>query len=152
MPLQIPTPLGSQLTGARAVFSLNGKYFAWGAGVDYGHSYNHEEYRTLNAYESVEHVPVAYGASFSCAQFSLIDRNLTTFGVQAQMGNNAQQHLLSIIGMGELNASVEDALDSKLLAQVYGLKLAGSSFTIQPNSLVMGQVSFVCRRIVEFGN
>ena len=148
----VPNVLGTQLTGARAVFQLNGKFLAWGAGISYSHQPQYEDYRTLNAYESVEHVPVGYTANFSCMQFTLIDRNLTTFGVQAQMGTDGTQHLLNVIQLGELNATVEDALNDKLLLQVFGLRFAGNSVDVSPNQLSTGNVSFVCRRIVEFGN
>lgn len=152
MAIQVPDVLGTQFTGARAVFQLDGKFFAWGSGVDYGWNAQYQEYRPLNAYEAKEHIPESYSASFSCNQFFLIDRNLLTFGAQPKMGNTSQDNLINTIARGELNATVEDDLTEKLLLEVYGLRVSGCSFNIGQNSTVMGSVQFTCRRIVEFGN
>lgn len=151
MALNIPTVLGTQLTGARAIFSLDGKYFAWGAGIEYSSSKQFEDYMPLSQFETQEFVPTRSSYTLSCSQFALVDRNLTTLGMNPAIGNDGQQSLINTINRGSFNATVEDVLNEKLLLQAFGLKVAGESFSISANSLVMGQVSFVCTRIKAFG-
>lgn len=144
--------LGSQFSGPRAYFSVEGKIFAWSNALSWGHNYNYDTYQPLNNLEVKEHVITSYQASVQCSGIYLTSENLTTVGVQALMGANGGDHLNNLLTMGELTITIEDTTTGKLLVQCQGCKLQSSNINVSNPAMSSQDMSFVVRRIVEFGN
>ena len=143
---------GQEYSGPRSLLSIGGVYIAYSNSSSLGHNWNWEEVRTLGNLELVSHAPTSYGATFSADKYFLVNENLLSLGIQADMGANGQTHLLNLLKQGELTADFQDQVSNKLIATVTGVHLSGSQFGIQNNQLVMINASFVCRRILEFGH
>lgn len=140
---------GLILSGARALFSMNGVEVGWATSVSIGESTQYEEAAVLNNIEVEEFVPTGYRVSFSARRFRIIGKSLRTLGWAAKVGTGPEKHLLNLLNQGDLTATIEDTKTGKIFATVSGVKVSDFSWTVDARGIIGEDVQFVAVRVAD---
>lgn len=146
-------------SGARAIFSINGKKVAFASGCDGDEEAMYEPLDVLDNIEVEEHVPVGYRVSFSAEIFMTIPGtpdarapregvygSLKQLGVFPKPGTDPLGFLLG----GEMVCTIRDRITNKIITQVEGCKASRKGFRITARGVVGENVSFVAKRLKDY--
>lgn len=137
---------GRLITGARALFSIEGRKVGYARNVSIGEEIQYIPIEILNNIEVEEFVPVSYTVTFSAGQFRIVGETLKSLGWFPSVGNNEEEHLSNILVSGDLTATVEDTATGKLIATLEQVKVSGHNWQVEARGVVGEDVSFVSVR------
>lgn len=136
-------------TGARCVFSINGKVVAYARSVAISEAIDYNPIETLNDIRVREFCPVSYRVTLSCEVVRLIGTTLKSMGFFAATAQAASTQLVNILNTGDLVATVEDSVTGTVLATVNGVKIASHSWSVDARGMIMESVEFVAISLSE---
>jgi hypothetical protein len=121
--------MGSQvMTGAKAIFRLNGVQVAFASSVTFNENIQLEEVNVLDRIETVEHAEVGYRVDISCQTFRVQNQSVKQLGIMPQ--------LEQILTAGVITAEVIDRVTSSVLLLMEGVKLESRQSTVDARGLM----------------
>ncbi len=131
--------MGSQsMTGAKAIFRLNGTQIAFASSVTYNENIQLEEVNVLDKIETIEHAEVGYRVDISCQTFRVQNSSIKQLGLMPK--------LQDILTAGELTAEVIDRTTSTVLLLMEGVKLESRQTTVDARGLMTETWNFRGRK------
>lgn len=103
------------MTGAKAIFRLNGNQVAYASSVTFNESIQLEEINVLDRLEVVEHAETGYRVDLSCQNFRVANQSVKQLGLMPKLGQ--------ILTQGELTAEVIDRVSGATILLMEGVKL-----------------------------
>ncbi len=140
---------GDVLTGARALFSINGSDVGYARGVTIGETIEFEELVVLNNIEIQEFVPTGYRVNFSASMFRLIGSTVKSRGWFPPVGQNAAAHLNNILETVNMEAKLEDTKSGRIFALVQQVKVQSHNFTVDARGIIGTEVEFSAIRVKD---
>jgi hypothetical protein len=128
------------LTGARAIFKINGSKVAVATGCDFSSNIGYEEIQVLDQLEVFEFAEVRYRASFSATLVKIIGQDPTSLGWFPHID------LMSILTQPELVCEIWDSVSGLLVGVGEGIKPEGNSFNISAGAVTANNLTFVIKR------
>jgi len=126
------------MTGAKAIFRLNGVQVAYASSCTYNENIQLEEVNTLDHLEVIEHAEVGYRVDMSCQTFRVADKSVKQLGLMSKLGQ--------ILTQGELTAEVIDRVSGATLLLMEGVKLESRQTTVDARGLMTETWSFKGRK------
>ena len=121
--------MGSQtMTGAKAIFRLNGTQIAFASSVTFNENIQLEEVNVLDKLETVEHAEVGYRVDISCQTFRIQNQSVKQLGIMPRLED--------ILVSGSLTAEVVDRVTNAVLLLMEGVKLESRQTTVDARGLM----------------
>lgn len=133
-------------TGARAKFSLRGIAVGFATNVDVRESITYEPVKVLDNIQVKEHVPIDYDVGMAADMIRIVNETIKSQNWFPKQGKSASEHLLNMINLGEMEATIEDTITGKTICHVEGVKIAESSIRVTARGIVGQNVSMVAKR------
>lgn len=133
---------GLVLSGARAVFLIEGVKVMYATNVNYSEEIQHDPIEPLDQFDVAENVPVAYRVSLS-AQFVRVITN----PIKLRDGVRIFPRLEDIVTAPEMTCTVMDRVTGTVLANVERVKATRYNASIGARGIVLTDSDFVCIRI-----
>ena len=141
---------GRLLTGARALFSIDGVKVGYATSVSITETVNYEDVEVLDNIEDEEHVPIGYKIeNFTASRFKIIGETLKSLSWFPKTGANVEEHLENILSTGDLVATLEDTKTGKLFATVEQVKVQSQNYTVNARGIVGEDISFKAIRLKD---
>lgn len=125
------------VSGARAVFRINGKKVAWATNVSYTITHEHLPVNVLDKLEVEEYSETAYYVTFSAGRFRV--PNYSPMGAESGL----QPKLADILTQPELTAVIYDKTSETTLLTVYRVKMIERSGAVGARDLATETYNFV---------
>lgn len=147
----LPSGTGTKVfSGARAIFVFNGTPIAFASGVDGSEEIMYQPVEVLDNLEVVEHVPVGYRTTLSCAMFRTISKGPSTDDTP---GSIKQQNIFplesNILTTEGVDVFIVDRISNKTIATFHNVKTASYRFSITARGIVAQNVQFVTTRLTD---
>jgi len=126
------------MTGAKAIFRLNGNQVAYASSVDYSENIQLEEVNVLDDLSVKEYAEVGYRCEMTCRSFRIADQSVKQLGIMSKFG--------SILTQGELTAEVIDRTTNAIILLMEGVKLESRQTTIDARGLAQETWAFKGRK------
>jgi len=136
-------------TGPRCRFTLDGRVVALGRSVSVQEELTHEPIKVLDSIEVLKHEPVDYTCSASASEVLAVGATLEALGFFPLKGANAAEFLFNAIAQEDITMQIEDSVGEVVIARVFGVRIQGKNFAVDPRTTVARDVTFVARRMVE---
>jgi len=133
---------GLVLSGARAVFQIEGVKVMYATNVSYSEEIQYDPIETLDQLEVAEHVPTGYRVTMSAQMVRVI-----TNPIKLRDGVRIFPRLEDILGAPELTASVLDRVTSAVVANIERVKCSRHSANVGARGIVLTDCDFVAVRI-----
>lgn len=130
--------MSNVMTGAKAIFRLNGLQVAYASSVTYNENIQLEEVNTLDRLDVVEHAEVGYRVDMSCQVFRVSDQSIKQAGLMSKLNQ--------ILTQGELTAEVIDRVTGLTLLLMEGVKLESRQTTVDARGIMSETWNFKGRR------
>ena len=122
------------MTGAKAIFRLNGVQIAYASSVTYNENIQLEEVNVLDKIETLEYAEVGYRVDMSCQTFRVAEQSVKQLGLMPRLGQ--------ILTQGVLTAEVIDRITGATLLLMEGVKLESRSTTVDARGVMTETWSF----------
>lgn len=116
------------MTGAKAIFRLNGTQIAYASSVTYNENIQLEEVNVLDKLETLEHAEVGYRVDLSCQTFRVSDQSVKQLGLMSKLG--------TLLTQGVLTAEVIDRVTGAVLLLMEGVKLESRQTTVDARGVM----------------
>jgi hypothetical protein len=116
------------MTGAKAIFRLNGIQVAYASQVSFNEQIQLEEVNVLDKLETLEHAEVGYRVDLSCQTFRVADQSVKQAGFMSKLG--------SILTQGVLTAEVVDRVSGATILLMEGVKLESRATTVDARGVM----------------
>jgi hypothetical protein len=126
--------MSTVMTGAKAIFRLNGAQIAYASNVSYNENIQLEEVNVLDQLEVMEYAEVGYRVDMSCQTFRVANQSVKQLGIMQKLGN--------ILTQGVLTAEVIDKVSGLTLLLMEGVKLESRQTTVDARGLMTETWSF----------
>ena len=137
--------MGSKvMTGAKAIFRINGTKIAFASNVTWNENIQLEEVNVLDQLEVVELAEVGYRVDFSCQTFRVADVSVKQLGIMPRLED--------ILASGELTAEVIDRQTNAVILLMEGVKLESRQSTVDARGLMTETWNFRGRKSSEESN
>lgn len=130
-------------SGSRIAFKINSVKVAFANSVSYDIAYSVVPITVLDQPDVVEHVETGYDVSFSATKFRVADQSLTQLGIQPKLSE--------ILTRAELTAEIYDRITGKSLLKLTGVKLTGTSGSVNARDVFNETLTFVARKAIDEG-
>ena len=114
------------LTGARAIFKIQGNKIAYASDCSYNINHDHQPIECLDRIDVIEHAEIGYNVGFTCSVFRVADKSATNLGIQPL--------LEAILTQQELTAEIIDKITNKTILRITGVKFTGRSGSVGARS------------------
>lgn len=133
----------SVISGARALFVIDGKLVAYASGVNGGEEVQYEPIDVIGKLRVLEWVPVAYRVNLSANMFRTIGDSKTGRGSLKSIGLFPfEKDILSTDAYDSV--VITDVVTKAIIASIQGVKSATYNYSISARGVVGQDVSFVC--------
>jgi hypothetical protein len=126
------------MTGARAIFFLNGEKVAFSSNVTFNENIQYENINVLDNIAVREHAEVGYTVDLTCTNFRVPGQSIKQLGFMSRFN--------AILTQGELVAAIIDRNSAETLLTMTGVKLQGRSTTVDARGVMTETWSFVGKR------
>jgi len=126
------------MTGAKAIFRLNGVQVAYASQVTFNESIQLEEINVLDQLENKELAEVGYRVDLSCQTFRVANQSVKQLGFMP--------NLADILTQGELTAEVVDRVTSAVLLLMEGVKLESRQTSVDARGVMTESWNFRGRK------
>jgi|SRR3990172_3383332 len=116
------------MTGAKAIFRLNGHQVAYASSVTYNENLQLEEVNVLDQLETKELAEVGYRVDLSCQTFRVQNQSVKQLGIMSR--------LQDVLTQGDLTAEVVDRISNATLLLMEGVKLESRQTTVDARGLM----------------
>jgi hypothetical protein len=122
------------MTGARAIFRLDGNQVAYASSVEYTESVQLEEVNVLDKLEVEEFAEVGYRVEMSCNSFRVANKSVKQLGIMSKLSQ--------ILTQGVLTAEIIDRNTSATILLMEGVKLESRRSTVDARGVMTETWSF----------
>lgn len=126
--------MSTVMTGAKAIFRINGTQIAYASSVEFNENIQLEEVNTLDRLEVLEYAEVGYRVDMSCQTFRVQNQSVKQLGIMSKLG--------SVLTQGVLTAEVIDRISGAVLLLMEGVKLESRSTTVDARGIMTERWSF----------
>ena len=126
------------MTGAKAIFRLNGVQVAFASSCTYNENIQLEEVNVLDKLDVVEFAETGYKVDLSCQNFRVANKSVKQLGIMSKLGD--------ILTQGELTAEIIDRTTNAVLLLMEGVKLESRQTTVDARGLMTETWSFKGRK------
>lgn len=133
---------GLVLSGARAVFQIEGVKVMYATNVNYSEEIQYDPVEVLDQLEVAEFVPTAYRVSLSAQMVRVI-----TNPIKLRDGVRIFPRLEEILTSPELTASILDRVTGTVVANIERVKCSRHTANIGARGIVLSDCDFVAIRI-----
>jgi hypothetical protein len=116
------------MTGAKAIFRLNGVQVAFASSATYNENIQLEEVNVLDKIETLEHAEVGYRVDLSCQTFRVQNQSVKQLGIMPRLED--------ILTSGAITAEVVDRVTGSVLLLMEGVKLESRQTTVDARGLM----------------
>jgi hypothetical protein len=121
--------MGSRvMTGAKAIFRLNGVQVAFASNVSYNENIQLEEVNVLDRIETLEHAEVGYRVDLNCTAFRVQNESVKQLGIMPR--------LQDILVSGELTAEIIDRVSNSVILLMEGVKMESRQTTVDARGVM----------------
>lgn len=131
------------ISGARAVFTIDGNPAAYAGGVNGGEDIQYEPVEVIGVLRVKEWVPVAYRTNLSANMFRTVGDPQQGHGSLKSLGFFPTENNILLLEAYN-SVLLIDPVAEVVLAQVEGVKTASYNFSVSARGVVGQDVSFVC--------
>jgi hypothetical protein len=129
------------ITGAKALFAINGIIIAYASSCSYNWNHAHEPIQVLDELPVAEHAETGMTVDFSCSMFRVARKSTVSLGIQPKLERLLQQP--------ELVVTIKDRVTGDTLLNVEGVKLTGRSGAFDARGAWAETLSFVGRKMTD---
>lgn len=122
--------MSTVMTGAKAIFRINGQQVAWASSVEYNEEVMLEEVNTLDNIAVQEYAEVGYRVEMTCRVFRV--SGLSPKGPLY----NFMSKLQNILTQGVLTADITQVTDGAVIASLEQVKLATRQVTVESRGIM----------------
>jgi hypothetical protein len=126
------------MTGAKAIFRINGNQIAFASSVTYNENIQLEEVNVLDKLDVAEFAEVGYRVDLSCQSFRVSQNSVKQLGVMSKLNQ--------ILTQGEMTAEVIDRTTNAVLLLMEGVKLESRQTTVDARGLMTETWTFKGRK------
>jgi len=138
---------GNVVTGARALFKIEGVKVGYATGVAVREMIAYEPIKVLDSIQVQEHVPIDYEVGLTADLVRIVGTTIKSLGWFPEQGSSPEDHLAKILSSGELTASIEDtAGDGTILMNIEGVKISERNMAVGARGVVGTNVTMVAIR------
>lgn len=130
--------MSTVMTGAKAIFRLNGTQVAYASSVTYNENIQLEEVNVLDQLDVLEFAEVGYRVDLSCQTFRVSNSSVKQLGFM--------QKLNQILTQGEMTAEVIDRVTGAVILLMEGVKLESRQTSVDARGLMSETWSFKGRK------
>ena len=116
------------MTGAKAIFRLNGTQVAFASSVTFNENIQLEEVNVLDKIDTLEHAEVGYRVDISCQTFRVQNQSIKQLGLMPKLNQ--------ILTQGELTAEVIDRNSNAVILLMEGVKLESRQSTVDARGVM----------------
>lgn len=116
------------MTGAKAVFRINGVQVAYASSVSYNEQIQLEEVNVLDNLAVSEHAEVGYRVDFSCQNFRVANQSVKQLGIMPKFNQ--------ILTQGVLTAELIDKTTNAVILLMEGVKLESRQSQVDARGLM----------------
>lgn len=116
------------MTGAKAIFRLNGTQVAYSSSATWNENIQLEEVNTLDRINTLELAEVGYRVDLSCQTFRVQNQSVKQLGIMPRMED--------ILTSGALTAEIVDRVSGTVLLLMEGVKLESRQTTVDARGLM----------------
>ena len=136
------------ITGAKAIFSINGTKVAYASEVNYNWTLPVHPIEVIDQLEIAEHAETGVRIEFSCMQFRVARQSVISLGIQPKLNKLLQRPELVVTIMSQMQVGGKKTSKLNLL-QVNGVKLVGRSGSVAARGVWTETLSFVGRLVSD---
>lgn len=122
------------MTGAKAIFRLNGTQIAYASSVTYNENIQLEEINVLDRIDTLELAEVGYRVDLSCQTFRVQNQSVKQLGIMPRLSE--------ILTQGELTAEIIDSTTNAVILLMEGVKLESRQSTADARGVMTETWSF----------
>ena len=122
------------MTGAKAIFRLNGTQIAYASSVTYNENIQLEEINVLDRIDTLELAEVGYRVDLSCQTFRVQNQSIKQLGIMSRLPD--------ILTQGELTAEIIDRTTNAVILLMEGVKLESRQTTADARGVMTETWSF----------
>lgn len=122
------------MTGARAIFRLNGVQVAYASSVTFNENIQLEEVNVLDRIEVLEYAEVGYRVDLSCQSFRVANESVKQLGIMPKLGQ--------ILTQGVLTAEVVDRVSGAVILLMEGVKLESRQTSVDARGVMTESWNF----------
>lgn len=149
--MAITNPSGLVFSGARARLAIDGKPIGYATNCSGSEDIAYEPINVLDHVQTVEFVPTGYTVTFTASRVRVLTRSLkgADLNIFPRTDADAAVHLRNILDMGEMDATIEDSVESVPFMELKKLKVASHSWSVQARGIVGEDMTFVAIRMTD---
>jgi len=122
------------MTGAKAIFRLNGVQVAYASSVTFNENIQLEEVNVLDKLEVLEYAEVGYRVDLSCQSFRVANESVKQLGIMPRLGQ--------ILTQGVLTAEVVDRVSGAVILLMEGVKLESRQTSVDARGVMSESWNF----------
>jgi predicted RNA binding protein with dsRBD fold (UPF0201 family) len=122
------------MTGAKAIFRLNGVQVAYASSVTFNENIQLEEVNVLDRIEVLEYAEVGYRVDLSCQSFRVANESVKQLGIMPRLGQ--------ILTQGVLTAEVIDRVSGAVILLMEGVKLESRQTSVDARGVMSESWNF----------
>jgi len=126
------------MTGARAIFSVDGNKVAYASNVSFNENIQLEPVNVLDHLEVLEHAEVGYTVDFQCTNFRIPFSSVKKLGIMSKFSQ--------ILTQGELAVDLIDRNSGAVILLMTGVKLQARQSQMDARGIMTETWSFVGRK------
>ena len=126
--------MSTVMTGAKAIFRLNGVQVAFASSVTFNENIQLEEVNVLDRLETLEHAEVGYRVDMSCQTFRVAEQSVKQLGYMQKLG--------ALLTQGVLTAEIIDRVSNAVILFMEGVKLESRQTTVDSRGLMTESWNF----------
>lgn len=134
---------GAIFTGARCIFTLKGQKVGFAHGVTLTEEILHEPVDVLDSVFTEEYAPTGVRVAFTAQLFRLVGASLRKFGFWP-----AADHV-SVITMGELDATIRDHVTQQTLAHIQRCRCSSLQLEVSSRGIAGINTSWNAIRVLD---
>jgi hypothetical protein len=116
------------MTGAKAIFRINGNQIAFASNVSWNENYQLEEVNVLDRLETTELAEVGYRVDFSCQTFRVANNSVKQLGIMPRLED--------VLTSGAMTAEVIDRQTNAVIMLMEGVKLETRQATVDARGMM----------------
>lgn len=120
--------MGKVITGARAIFRINGSKVAYASNVSYNEAIAVEDVNVLDKYNPEELAETGYSVDFSCESFVQEEKTIKELGFMPRFQD--------LMHAGIMTTEIVDHKTEKVLLVLTGVKSLGRSGTLNARGVM----------------
>jgi hypothetical protein len=116
------------MTGAKAIFRINGTQIAYASNVSYNENIQLEEINVLDKLETLEYAETGYRVDMSCQTFRVANNSVKQLGIMKKLGD--------ILTQGVMTAEIIDRVTNATLLLMEGVKLESRQSSVDARGVM----------------